>query len=234
MLISGVQQFTMLDYPDRIACIAFTPGCNFRCGYCHNPEFVLPEKILQIRGSFIPEPSFFQFLRSREGMLEGVVVSGGEPTLQYDLLKFLGEIKTMGFLTKLDTNGNRPETLAKAIEQKLVDYIAMDVKSSLSGYRALVGPLVSTDNIQKSIDLIKNSGVEYEFRSTIMKETHPPEVLADMACLVAGADRVYLQQFRPGHTLAPEFEKYHPFTEDEMSAILPVFKKKAAFVGVRS
>lgn len=273
MLISGIQKFTMLDYPGKTAAIIFTAGCTFRCGYCHNPEFVLPERLKEIKDTFIPEEAVFNFLDTRRGesspnplrcdgggsrtlasadrrppeggeragrglassvpLLDGVVISGGEPTVQPDLLPFIRKLKEGGFLVKLDTNGNRPETLKQAVEEGLLDYIAMDIKTSLPEYQALAGKLVSPERIKQSIDLIKNSGVEYEFRSTLIKECHSPEVLEAMKRLVAGAKRYYLQTFRPGHTLLPAFEKYHPFSEAEIRGIMDMFKGAAGEVGIR-
>ena len=121
MKLSAIQRFTMLDYPDKVACIAFTPGCNMRCGFCHNPEFVLPELMREIQQDFIAEETFFNFLDQRRGLLEGVVVSGGEPTIWQDLPAFLQKIQARGFLTKLDTNGNRPEMLERLLKDKPVD-----------------------------------------------------------------------------------------------------------------
>ena len=233
MLISGIQKFTMLDYPGKSACIVFTPGCNFRCGYCHNPEFVLPERIAELKSSFIPEEAFMNFLEQRKGLLEGVVVTGGEPTLMPDLLDFMKKIKELGFLVKLDSNGNRPEVLKKALEQKIVDYIAMDVKTSLDEYARLVGKLVKPENIAESIKLIMDSGLEYEFRSTIVKETHLPETLKAMAKLISGSTNFYLQNFRAANTLSPEFQRYHSFTNQEMEEIADLFRTQVKNVAIR-
>lgn len=217
MLISGIQPFTQLDFPGRLACIVFTAGCNLRCGYCHNPEFVLPEKIAKLKNSFVKEDALFTFLEKRKGLLDGVVISGGEPTLAPDLLSVMERIKNMGFLVKLDTNGMRPEVIEQALQQNLVDYIAMDVKTSLATY-ATVGCLQS-ESIAQSIDMIKHSGVEYEFRSTLMKEIHTPEVLEEMAELLSGSSQLFLQQFRPGHTLDPSYAEYTSFSEIEMKML---------------
>lgn len=251
MLISGIQQFTLIDYPGKTACIIFTPGCNFRCGYCHNPEFVLPERITQLKKSFIPEKAFWNFLKSRLGsrvlsscrsdgewkivpLLDGVVISGGEPTMQGDLIPFMEKIKAQGFLVKLDTNGNRPEIITKALARGLVDYIAMDVKTSLETYRALVGPMVSPEKIKMSMELIQGSGVAYEFRSTLIKEVHSPAILQSMVELVRGARRVFLQSFRAGTTLAPDFAGYHAFSPEEMMHIAKQFQQSVAEVAIRS
>lgn len=232
----------MLDYPGKAACVVFTPGCNFRCGYCHNPEFVLPERIAELKNSFIPEEVFFNFLRERQGvagaqnfepLLDGVVVTGGEPTLMPDLLDFLGKIKSLGFLAKLDTNGNRPQVLSQALERGVVDYVAMDVKTSLEEYPNLVGKLVKPENISQSIGLLKQSGIPHEFRSTLIKETHPRAVLESMAVLMRGAERLYLQSFRSGTTLQADFERYHAFTSEEMTEIAQLFRKEVKQVVIR-
>lgn len=233
MLISGVQPFTLLDYPDKTAAIVFTAGCNFRCGYCHNPEFVLPELVLKLKDSFIPEESFFNFLKSRRGLLEGVVVSGGEPTVQYDLIPFLKKIKTLGFKIKLDTNGHRPELVRQALDENLLDYIAMDVKTSLADYPRLVGPFVRPEKIKETMEIIKTSGRDYEFRSTLIKEVHSGIILAEMKTLLAGAKRLWLQTFRPGHTLQPAFKEYRPFSAEELADLADNFRATVAEVGVR-
>ncbi|MCB9798293.1 anaerobic ribonucleoside-triphosphate reductase activating protein [Candidatus Nomurabacteria bacterium] len=233
MLISAVQKFTMLDYPGKCACIVFTPGCNFRCGYCHNPEFVLPEEIQKIKHTFIPEKVFFQFLQKREGMLDGVVITGGEPTMMGDLLDFMRKVKERGFLVKLDSNGNRPDILEKALSEGIVDYIAMDVKTSYGKYGQLVGKLVKTENIQKSIALLMHSNIEYEFRSTLVDEIHSHGVLAEMREMIDGARALYLQSFRPEKTLKSSYEKFHPFSQSRLSETVSFFREKIEKVEVR-
>ena len=161
MKLSAIQRFTMLDYPDKVACIAFTPGCNMRCGFCHNPEFVLPEKIRELQSDFIEEQTFFNFLDQRRGLLEGVVVSGGEPTIWRDLPDFLRQIKGRGFLAKLDTNGNHPSMLRTLLDEQLVDYVAMDVKTSLAEYGKLVGGGAKPEHIAQSIEMLKASRTRF-------------------------------------------------------------------------
>lgn len=233
MKLSAIQRFTMLDYPDKLACIAFTPGCNMRCGFCHNPEFVLPEKIRELQADFIEEQTFFNFLEKRRGLLEGVVVSGGEPTIWRDLPEFLRRIKEKGFLTKLDTNGNHPAMLRALLDEKLLDYVAMDVKTSLAEYSKLVGGTVKSENIEESIRILKGSSISYEFRTTLIKEVHTEAVLKEMEELVRGAERYYFQVFRPGHTLSPTFSTYHPFSSGEMEKLVQRFSMFATEVGLR-
>ena len=223
MFLSGVQPFTLLDYPEHTACIAFTPGCNMRCSFCHNPEFVLPEMLTKIKDTFITEDAFLHFLNSRVGLLDGVVISGGEPTVQGDLLSFLKKIKEKGFLVKLDTNGNRPEVIANALEQSLLDYIAMDVKTSLEQYVILTGKRTNPEYIKKSIEIIKSSTIPYEFRTTLIKDIHTEPVLSGIAELISGAQKYTLQSFRPSHTLDPAFVHCQPFSLQEMNDIAQTF-----------
>ncbi len=219
MLISGIQKFTMLDYPDKTACVIWTAGCNFRCGYCHNPEFVLPEKLKELKNAFIPKEAVFKFLETRKDKLDGVVISGGEPTIHRDLPELIREIKDMSFLVKLDSNGNNPEMLEKLFDEGILDFVAMDIKTCLSEYRSLVGELGDPEKIARSIEMIKSSGVDYEFRSTIIKETHDEQTLKEMAELVRGAKSYCLQQYRSGHTLSPAYASFTPYSEAEMNDI---------------
>lgn len=233
MLISGIQQCTLIDYPEKTACIVFTPGCNFRCGFCHNPEFVLPGRIAKIKDTFIPESSFFRFLDTRKGLLDGVVISGGEPTMMPDLIRFMHEIKSRGFLVKLDTNGNKPAVIQEALSEGVVDYLAMDFKTSLEYYRLLVGPLVRPDRVAQSIRLIMESGIAYEFRSTLIKEIHSEPILEDMADTIRGAAQFFLQTFGNGTTLDPKFQTFHPFSNEEMERIADTFRGAVTHVAVR-
>lgn len=234
MQFSGVNKLTLLDYPGRTACILFTPGCNFRCGYCHNPEFVLPEMLGQIRESFIPEEAIVSFLRERRGKLEGVVITGGEPTIQPDLGRFIREVKKMGFLIKLDTNGNKPEVLKQLVEEGLIDFVALDVKTSLARYPDLVGGLARPEKIAESIAYLKGNPVEYEFRTTLVKEKHSREVLEEMKDLVRGAKRLFLQTFRPGIVLDPQFHQYRPFSPEETENIRTFFSEAVESVVIRT
>lgn len=234
MQLSAIQKFTLLDFPDRVACIAFTPGCDLRCRFCHNPEFVLPERLCELAGSFIPEKNFFAFLEQRRGKLAGVVVSGGEPTVQPDLPRFLARIKKLDFAVKLDTNGNNPAMLEQLLKEGLVDYIAMDVKTSLGAYPDLVGPGVKPERIQNSIRLILQSGVDHEFRTTLIREHHTDAIIDELIRLLSPARRIMLQRFRPEQTLDPAFAKCHGFSAEETEFIAARFAKGGRTVGVRS
>lgn len=234
MLVSGIQQFTLLDYPGKVAAIVFVPGCTFRCGFCHNSEFVLPEKIQKLAPHFITPQAVLNFLRKRSGKLEGVVISGGEPTVMPDLPEFIRNVKRLGFLVKLDTCGRHPQMVKDLVQEKLVDYVAMDVKTSPAHYRKLVGPGANVADLRKSIRFLMKDTVEYEFRSTLIKEVHPPAVLREMGEWVAGAKVWYLQRFRNGETLDPTFANYRAFTDKELKKIKQSLGKYVKRVVIRS
>ena len=225
MLISGVQKFTVLDYPNKLAAIIFTPGCNMRCGFCHNKEFVLPEEIKKLRPSFIPQDAVLNFLKSRIGKLDGLVISGGEPTMQPDLKEFIQEVRKMGFLIKLDTNGNLPDILKDLVNNKLVDYVAMDVKTMPEKYSELVGNMANPEKILESINFLKQGTVEYEFRTTIIDGVHTIDIIKEMAELLRNSDKLYLQQFRPETTLDPEFENKKPVSDKKMREFIKIFEQ---------
>lgn len=225
MLISGVQPLTLLDYPDKVAAIIFTPGCNMRCRFCHNKEFVLPEEITKLRPSFISEKTILNFLRSRVGKLDGLVISGGEPTIQPDLKQFIVKVRDMDFLVKLDTNGNLPDILKDLVREKLIDYVAMDVKTTLDRYKNLVGNMADPHKIEESIDFLKRGSVPYEFRTTMIDGEHTEDVVREMAMLLSGADTLYLQTFRPEVTLDPAFEKKKPLSPTAMDTYIKIFQE---------
>ncbi len=231
--ISAIQQFTTLDYPGKLACIVFFAGCNFRCSYCHNPEFVLAEEINKIKASFIKEEDFFNFLSKREGLLDAVVISGGEATLVPNLKEFIKKIKDLGFLVKLDTNGSKPELIKDLINQQLIDYIAMDLKSSFEHYPELVCKKIDIQDLQESINFIKDSGIEYEFRSTLIKEVHTQEILSEMSKILKGSKKVFLQSYRNDVTIDKSFANYHAFSSSEMQYIAELFGDGSCLVQCR-
>lgn len=204
MLITALTQFTTLDFPGRLACIVFTGGCNMRCGFCHNAEFVLPEKLSKLK-TLLPFEVVKNFLKKRKGLLDGVVICGGEPTVQSDLLERIEEIKELGFAVKLDTNGSNPAVLKKLIERKLIDYVAMDLKDNFPYRKKLVGLAINDSLLKQSIQIIKESGIEHEFRTTILPEFHDERTLREMAKIVGGS-RWAWQRFRNGKTLESGFE----------------------------
>ncbi len=183
---------SLVDYPGKTAAVVFTQGCNFRCSYCHNKELVIPACFWPA----IAQEEVLTFLVKRQGLLGGLVITGGEPTLQKDLLDFLRKVRPLGFAIKLDTNGSRPDILKAAIEEKLVDFIAMDVKAPLEIYNKLVGVVVDTTLIEESIAIIKNSGLDHQFRTTLVRPLLGFEDMSKLAILVSGAKRYVLQNFR--------------------------------------
>jgi len=191
MIISGLVKFSLNDYPGKTSAVVFTRGCNFRCRYCHNPELVLPEK-------YAPEISqndIFSFLETRRGKLDAVCVTGGEPTQHADLPEFLQKIKKMGFLVKLDSNGTRPEVLEKIIEKKLVDYVAMDIKAPFEKYQDITRVAAAPEKLKKSVQIILDSGVPHEFRTTIVKSLTSFDDLRKIAQSIKGAQNYFLQRF---------------------------------------
>ncbi len=196
MVISGLQKLTLLDYPEKTACTIFTYGCNFRCPFCHN-ALLVTEKITDI----IPEDEIFSLLEKRRGILDGVCITGGEPTNQKDLIPFMKKIRDMGYLIKLDTNGYNPDVLSQILSLKLADYVAMDIKNSLEKYSLTAGIDVDTEKIKRSIELIKEGSAGYEFRTTVVEEFHSEEDI-EKICLLAGKDsKLYLQQFKDSGNL---------------------------------
>lgn len=223
MIIGGLQKTTLIDYPGKVACTVFLIGCNFRCPWCYSSELVLPDKIK--KQPRISKRDFFNFLRGKIGLLEGVVICGGEPTLNKDLPVFLEKIKKLGFLVKLDTNGSNPAMLHKLIKGKLVDYVAMDIKQAQSAkrktqsYDKATGVRVDQKNIRESIEIIKKSGIDYEFRSTIVPGVHTKNDIIQIAKEIGPARAYFLQSFRPEKTLDHKFIKIKPYPKDFFLAV---------------
>jgi len=201
MNIAGFQKLTLIDYPGHLATTVFTVGCSFRCPFCHNPELV-------DRGSWNVEQSskekeFFKFLKTRLGKLDGVCITGGEPTIQPDIIEFIKKIKEMGYAVKLDTNGTRPDVVRKVIQEKLVDFIAMDIKNHLEKYDETTGSKTDQGRIRLSVELIKNSGINYEFRTTVVPGLHVEKDFIKIAEWLKGAKSYWLQRYRQSKILDP-------------------------------
>lgn len=228
MLIGGLQKLTFIDYPGKIAAAVFTVGCNFSCPFCHNPELVDIFKMK--KQALVLEDDFFEFLKSRQGDLDGVCVSGGEPTLQKDLPEFLQKIKDLGFSVKLDTNGTNPEMLETLIQSELLDYVAMDIKVSAEKYHILSNRNLNMENIKQSVRLIKNMD-NYEFRTTVIPKYHDIEELIAIAEWLRGSKKYFLQQFRPAKTLDLSFVSeptYSPAQLQEFCRILKPYYQHCA------
>lgn len=208
MKISGLQTLTLLDFPGKVACTVFTSGCNMRCPFCHNAGLVLePDEPAQMT-----EDEFFAFLKKRKGVLDGVCMTGGEPLLQTDLIPFFQRVKELGFTTKLDTNGFLTERLRRTVESGAVDYVAMDVKNDPSRYAETVGiPNFSMEPIFESVQYLMSCGVDYEFRTTVVRELHRAGNLTAIAEWLQGAKRYFLQGFRDsGEILGGTMHAYSP------------------------
>jgi len=208
----GLQRLSLIDYPGKLCATIFTAGCNFRCPYCYNEDIVLDYPAMPK----IPEDKIIEFLHPRLGFLDGVCVTGGEPTIHRELPKFLGRLKSIGSLVKLDTNGSRPKALAYVIEKGLVNYIALDVKVPLDRYEETVRYRVKPEGLKETIKLIRRSGVDHEFRTTVVPGLLDGDDLEEIAMTLAGSKRYVLQQFRPGKTLCPDFKDVKPYSEAEM------------------
>ena len=192
MIILGLQKLTLLDFPGKMACTVFTGGCNFRCPFCHNASLVIPSKM----GAAMSTDEFFAFLEKRRGILQGVCVSGGEPTLMFDLEDFLAKIKSMGYAVKLDTNGSRPEVLRSVVEKGLVDYVAMDIKNSPDMYVRTVGvEKFDVAPILESAEYLMSGAVDFEFRTTLVGGLHTEREMHLIGEWLRGAPRMYLQNF---------------------------------------
>jgi len=208
----GLQRLSLIDYPGKLCATIFTAGCNFRCPYCYNEDIVLDYPAMPK----MPEDKIIEFLHPRLGFLDGVCVTGGEPTIHRELPKFLGRLKSIGSLVKLDTNGSRPKALAYVMEKGLVNYIALDVKVPLDRYEETVRYRVKPEGLKETIKLIRRSGVDHEFRTTVVPGLLDGDDLEEIAMTLAGSKRYVLQQFRPGKTLCPDFKDVKPYSEAEM------------------
>ncbi|OIP24119.1 anaerobic ribonucleoside-triphosphate reductase activating protein [bacterium CG2_30_37_16] len=228
MKIGGFQKTTLIDYPGKIAASIFTVGCNFRCGYCHNPDLIDGRNII-----LEDEAKVLEFFKKRKNTLEGVVISGGEPLLQKDLQDFIMQIKNLGLLVKLDTNGSNPQKLKKLLDQKLVDYVAMDIKNNLSSYDQTTNIKGSGKNIAESIDLIINSYINYEFRSTVLPDLHNEKNIEEIGIMIKGARKMYLQSFRSGVTLDEKYATKRSFAETEMENLKTLVLKNVLSCDIR-
>lgn len=208
MKISGFDKLTLLNYPDKVACTIFTSGCNLRCPFCHNSGLVTNNY------NEISFDSIYEYLKKRIGILDGVCITGGEPLIHADIKDYIKKIKDLGYLVKIDTNGCNPKLLKELIDLKLVDYIAMDIKNIYSKYDITSGVKVNIDNIKKSISIIENSGIDYEFRTTIVKEFHSTEDIKEILSYISSNSNYYIQNFKNSNDV---FNKnLSSFSEDEL------------------
>lgn len=218
MKIKGLQKQTVLDYPGKIACTVFTFGCNFKCSYCHNPELVIDDGRPEIK-----QEKILEFLKNRKEFLDGVCITGGEPTLNKELSEFISKIKKLGFLVKLDTNGTNPKMLEELIEKKLIDYVAMDIKAPLEFYEKITKSKVNKEDIQKSVNLIKKMK-EYEFRITVVPGLFNEKYAKLIGEWLKGSKRFYIQQFKGIKTLDKSFVNKKPFSKEELIKFCNILK----------
>lgn len=250
-IIGGIQKTTLVDFPSKVAAIVFTQGCNFRCGYCHNPSLLAYPPIEEglksvISGCGINSKThlhhtskrenardFLSFLQTRIGKLDGVVITGGEPTLQSGLYDFIKEIKQMGFEVKLDTNGTNPQIIKHLIKDNLLDYIAMDIKAPIEKYDLITNVKINKNNILKTIELIKNNKIDYEFRTTVLKSQLSYDDFNQIGQMIKGAKRYYLQKFVPSEILDKKLLKEQTYTDNELKIICQNLKKYVEFADYR-
>ncbi len=216
MKIGGFQKVSLIDYPGKISAVVFTQGCNFRCPFCHNPELVDPERF----ANRIPEPEILAFLEKRKGRLDAVVITGGEPTLQSELIPFTIHLKAMGYLIKLDTNGALPDVLEDLLGRGLIDYLAMDIKAPLERYGEITKTKTDVERIRRSISLIMGSGVDYEFRTTAVRSLLGLQELEAIGRLIPGAKRFVLQKFVPTKTLDRDYLGESSYSDAELKTVV--------------
>lgn len=220
MIIQGLQKLTLLDYPGKVACTIFTAGCNFRCPFCHNASLVIDTSANET----IPEEEIFRFLTKRQGILDGVCISGGEPLIQDGIEEFIRQIKEMGYDVKLDTNGSFPDKLIRLVEAGLIDYVAMDIKNSQEHYGRTIG-IEDYDirDVHRSVKYLMSGKVPYEFRTTVVREFHQRSDFASIGRWIRGAREYYLQQFvDSGDLIRPGL---HGYNKEIMEQALEVVKR---------
>ncbi len=229
MKIMGLQKMTLLDYPGKVACTVFFGGCNFRCPYCHNASLVFDTAAPPL----MSEAQFFSFLSRRKGLLDGVCITGGEPTLQQDLAQFIAKIRELGFLVKLDTNGSLPDRIRPLLEANLVDYVAMDIKNSKEHYGKTIGVAdYDLQPIEESVELLKRYAPVYEFRTTLVKEFHTEEDVRSIGQWLEGSENLFLQTFVDSGDLVGGVP-LSPFTKQEMEGFAQLLRNYIKTVSVR-
>lgn len=228
MIIGGYQKLTLIDYPGKIATTVFTVGCSFRCPFCHNPELVLRPGIKNNL-----EKEFFKFLEKRKGKLEGVCITGGEPTIQSDIIDFIKKIKKIGYSVKLDSNGSRPDVLRKIIRERLVDFIAMDIKDSQEKYQKTTGGKADIERIKLSVEMIKNSKLSYEFRTTVVPGIHKEKDFEKIAKWIRGSRAYYLQEYRETKILDSNLKKITKGKSIDLEKIKNKIEKNFENFGIR-
>ena len=227
MKIAGLQKLTLLDYPSKTACIVFTQGCNFKCSFCQNSE------LIPLKGNEqITEEEIFDYLIKRKTVLDGVVITGGEPTIQKDLKDFVEKIKKLGYLVKLDTNGANCVMLKELLDGNLLDYVAMDIKTTFGDYEDVIKTKVKIDNIKESIKLLKKSSINHEFRTTIIKNVHDIDKILEMCKYLGDSEKYYLQNFEQSEYVVDK--TLESFSKEELINIQKIVGEKFPNVIVRN
>ncbi|MDD7202687.1 MAG: anaerobic ribonucleoside-triphosphate reductase activating protein [Sphaerochaetaceae bacterium] len=225
MRFGGFEKLDLVNFPGLLAATVFVEGCNFRCPYCHNATLV------ERHGDKIEEEEVFAYLAKRKRMLKGVVVTGGEPTIHKEIPDFVAKVRDMGFKVKLDTNGNNPAMLKQLLEGGMLDYVAMDIKTSVQNYPLVTG--VDAANVSKSVEILKHCAVPYEFRTTCVKGLIQPSDFLLIGKWIEGARRYVLQPFNPEHTLDPAFHSYSTYSDEELKLIAQRMREFVSDVLVR-
>jgi pyruvate formate lyase activating enzyme len=229
MLFGGIQKTTLVDFPGKVATTLFTIGCPLRCRFCYNPELVIPEQY----ATPIPEDEILAFLTKRVGLVQAVCVTGGEPTVQRDLRAFLARVKALGYLVKLDTNGVNPHVLEPILADGTVDYVAMDLKGPLAVYHTIVGGASITQQIQKSINVLMQSGIDYEFRTTVAKPLLAVDDFHAMGHLIRGAVRYFMQNYVAAGKQVSQEAGLQPFMRDELLQAKAIMQTYVSQVEIR-
>lgn len=229
MKIGGLQKVSLIDYPEVICGVIFLQGCNFKCSYCHNPELVDPK----LFGPCLEEKKVLNFLARRIGKLDAVTITGGEPTIQKDLIPFIKQIRKLGFAVKIDSNGSQPDVIKKLLDEKLLDFVAMDIKAPLEKYKSIVRAPVDTQSIKESVRLVLKSKIPHEFRTTVVKSQLGAKDILEIAKLISGAKHYALQKFVPTKTLDKKFLKEKTCPDDELEKIKKRLEKDIPSVIVR-
>ncbi|MDD3144920.1 MAG: anaerobic ribonucleoside-triphosphate reductase activating protein [Candidatus Gracilibacteria bacterium] len=233
MQISAINKFSLIEFPGEISTIVFTPGCNFRCDYCHNSEFVLPEKLKNVLKNLIMEKAFFNFLEKRKGNLTGVSICGGEPTMQPDLKDFCRKIKSLGYKVKLDTNGRDPLIIKELLDEDLLDYVAMDIKYEVGNFSYISGTKLEENIYIETINVLLNSNIDYEFRTTVIKGIHDEKIIENISKYISFSKNYYLQNYKSGNTLNPNFNG-ESFSQNELEKFKEIANKYIKNVGIRN
>jgi pyruvate formate lyase activating enzyme len=229
MKIGGLQKVSLIDYPGLICATIFLQGCNFKCSYCHNPELV-DTRLFQ---PCIKENEVLDFLNTRKGKLDAVTITGGEPTIQDDLAPFIKQIKKMKFAVKLDTNGSQPQIIKPLLDEKLLDFIAMDIKAPLAKYNSIVRVPVNSDSIKESIKIILKAKIPYEFRTTIVESQLEEKDILQIEKLISGAKSYALQKFVPAKTLDKKFLNEKSYSDEKLQEIKKHLENKIHSVTIR-